>query len=88
MPREPNVLITGTPGTGKTTTAEAVAAAARLRHINVGDWVKEQELHAGFDEEHQAFILDEDKVVDALEDVVAAGGTVVEHHSCDFFPER
>lgn len=86
--RQPNILITGTPGTGKTTTAEAVAAAAGLQHVNVGAWVKERELHSGWDEEHQAYILDEDKVVDALEDLVSAGGAIVEHHSCDFFPER
>lgn len=31
MARLPNILITGTPGTGKTTTAEAVGAAAAAR---------------------------------------------------------
>eukprot|EP00882_Tetradesmus_deserticola_P024467 GHRQ01026739.1.p1 GENE.GHRQ01026739.1~~GHRQ01026739.1.p1 ORF type:complete len:125 (+),score=39.16 GHRQ01026739.1:200-574(+) len=33
-------------------------------------------------------IIDDDKVVDALEDVVSAGGCLVDYHSCDFFPER
>lgn len=47
---------------GKTTTAQAVAESAGLRYINVGDWVKEQQLHCGYDEEHEAFIIDEDKV--------------------------
>jgi hypothetical protein len=47
---------------GKTTTAQLVAEASGLRYINVGDWVKEQELHSGWDEEHQALIIDEDKV--------------------------
>lgn len=47
---------------GKTTTSQLVAEAGGLRYINVGDWVKEQDLHSGFDEEHQAFIIDEDKV--------------------------
>lgn len=28
------------------------------------------------------------QVVDALEDVVSAGGCLVDYHSCDFFPER
>lgn len=47
---------------GKTTTAHAVAESAGLRYINVGDWVKEQQLHCGYDEEHEALIIDEDKV--------------------------
>lgn len=50
---------------GKTTTSQLVAEAGGLRYINVGDWVKEQDLHSGFDEEHQAFIIDEDKVGEA-----------------------
>lgn len=28
------------------------------------------------------------QVCDALEDVVAEGGTIVDYHGCDFFPER
>lgn len=47
---------------GKTTTAQQVAEAGGLRYINVGDWVKDQQLHCGFDEEHEAYIIDEDKV--------------------------
>ncbi len=58
----PNILITGTPGTGKTTAAEQVASRCQLRHINVGDWVKEHQLHTGWDDEYQCYILDEDKV--------------------------
>lgn len=81
-------MVTGTPGTGKSTTAQQVAEAGALRYINVGDWVKEQQLHCGFDEEHEAYIIDEDKVVDALEDVMTAGGCLVDYHSCEFFPER
>lgn len=28
------------------------------------------------------------QVCDALEDVLTAGGAVVDYHGCDFFPER
>jgi adenylate kinase len=125
--QRPNILITGTPGTGKTTTAEQLAERTGFRHINVGQWVKEHELHSGWDEEHDAYVLDDDKVggpwtpciaahddfspgrqlcsvaletvmlcsvkvsrqvCDALEEPLAAGGCIVDHHSCDFFPER
>lgn len=88
MSRKPNILITGTPGTGKTTTAEQIASQTGFRHINVGEWVKDKGLHSGWDEEFQCYTLDEDKVCDALEDVMGEGGNIVDHHSCDFFPER
>ncbi|CAI6008960.1 unnamed protein product [Closterium sp. NIES-65] len=60
--RRPNVLITGTPGTGKTSTSQLVAEATGLRHVNVGDLVRQKELHDGWDDEYDCFVLDEDKV--------------------------
>ena len=59
---KPNILITGTPGTGKTTTCQQVVEAIGFTHINIGDWVKEQELHSGWDDEHGCYTIDEDKV--------------------------
>ncbi|KAJ1928573.1 factor activating pos9, partial [Linderina macrospora] len=58
----PNLLITGTPGTGKTTTAEMVAMATGLKKITVGDLVKERNLHDGYNEEFDTYWLNEDKV--------------------------
>ncbi|GJP37850.1 hypothetical protein CLOM_g23888 [Closterium sp. NIES-68] len=86
--RRPNVLITGTPGTGKTSTSQLVAEATGLRHVNVGDVVRQKELHEGWDDVYDCFVLDEDKLLDELEESMGAGGMVVDHHSCDFFPER
>nr|XP_043608524.1 adenylate kinase isoenzyme 6 homolog [Erigeron canadensis] len=88
MRSKPNILVTGTPGTGKTTTASAVAEAANLRHINIGDLVKDKKLHDGWDDQFQCYILNEDLVCDELEDIMVQGGNIVDHHGCDFFPER
>jgi adenylate kinase len=33
-------------------------------------------------------ILDEDKLLDVMEPIMAAGGNIVDYHSCDLFPER
>ncbi|KAK4440772.1 Adenylate kinase isoenzyme 6 [Sesamum alatum] len=84
----PNILITGTPGTGKTTTSSALAEATNLRHINVGDLVKEKNLHDGWDEEFECYVINEDLVCDELEDLMEEGGNILDHHGCDFFPER
>ncbi|KAI9203660.1 AAA domain-containing protein [Polychytrium aggregatum] len=84
----PNILITGTPGCGKTTTCELAAIATGLTHLEVGKLVKERGLHDGFDDEFQSWILDEDKVVDELEPEMQQGGRIVDHHGADFFPER
>jgi adenylate kinase len=59
---QPNILITGTPGTGKTTHAELIASELNLKHLNIGDLVREHELHDGYDEEFDAFNMNDDKV--------------------------
>lgn len=59
---KPNILVSGTPGTGKTTTSSALAEATQLRHINVGELVKDKNLHDGWDDEHDCYIINEDLV--------------------------
>lgn len=85
---EPNILLTGTPGTGKTTLGQEVAQRLGLVYFNVGDVAKEKELYEGWDEDYECPILDEDRVIDELEDEMKTGGRVVDYHSCEFFPER
>jgi len=60
----PVIVITGTPGTGKTTHAQLLVeqSPVPLQHINVSELIKEKTLHDGFDEEWQTYIVDEDKV--------------------------
>jgi adenylate kinase len=88
-PKGPNILITGTPGCGKTATCQRIAELTGLKHLEVSDLVKAEGWHEGWDEEHQSYTLDEDKMLDGLEDILAeCGGAVVDFHSCDLFPER
>ncbi|KAK1267025.1 hypothetical protein QJS04_geneDACA000305 [Acorus gramineus] len=86
--QKPNVLVTGTPGTGKTTTSSLVAEATGLRHIEVGDLVRRKNLHNGWDENFDCHVINEDLVCDELEDMMYEGGNIVDYHGCDFFPER
>jgi adenylate kinase len=89
--KHPNILICGTPGTGKTTFAQLICEEnTTFKHYNISDLVKQHKLHDGFDDEHDSYILDEDKVVDYLEDELGSdqGGCIVDFHTVDFFPER
>ncbi|KAI1131946.1 AAA domain-containing protein [Nemania abortiva] len=88
MRANPNIVVTGTPGVGKTTHCETLAERTGLRHVSVNQIVKDKECHEGWDEEYHSWIVDEDKLLDALEDEVAAGGCIIDWHACDLFPER
>ena len=59
----PVIVITGTPGTGKSTHAELLVRESPLplRHVNVSEFVKEKGLYENFDAEWDSYIVDEDK---------------------------
>ncbi|KAK9769029.1 putative AAA domain-containing protein [Seiridium cardinale] len=85
---EPNIVITGTPGVGKTTHCEVLAERTGLRHLSVNQIVKDKEAHEGWDDEFQSWVVDGDKLLDAMEDDAAKGGCIIDWHACDLFPER
>lgn len=64
----PVIILTGTPGTGKTTHSQLLAeeSPVPLKHINVGDLVKEKNLYEEYNEEWQSYTVDEDKVCYSL----------------------
>jgi adenylate kinase len=64
MNKGPVIVITGTPGTGKSTHAELLASQSQiaLRHINVSEYVKERGLYEEYSEEWQSYTVDEDRV--------------------------
>merc|ERR1712107_274283 len=80
-------LVTGTPGVGKSTFSQALCESSGLRHIELGQKIKEDRLFREWDDEMDCSIFDEDLVCDALEPLLEDGGCVVDFHSPDFFPE-
>jgi adenylate kinase len=84
----PNILITGTPGTGKTQTSSLVSSKTGLKHVNVSELVKSMGFYESRDEEFDTYILDEERLCDYLEPIMEEGGVVLDFHSLDFFPER
>ena len=89
---KPNILIAGTPGTGKSSLCEKIReimpAEGHVKVINLGEFAKENDFLGDWDDKYECHEIDEDKVLDELEDVIATGNIIIEHHVVDFFPER
>ncbi|KAK0512672.1 hypothetical protein JMJ35_004689 [Cladonia borealis] len=85
---QPNIIITGTPGVGKTSHCEQLAANTGLKNLSINQIVKDRACHDGWDAEYKSWIVDEDKLLDALEDDgVQNGGYIIDWHACDLFPK-
>jgi adenylate kinase len=91
--RRPNILVTGTPCVGKTATAILIAERLGMKHICVGDVIKEHNCYDGRDEELDSAYLDEDKLLDTVEAMFETAaeegvGIVADFHAAELFPER
>lgn len=87
--RQANIIITGTPGTGKTSHAQLLQEQLpELKVVDVKSVAKENGCITGYDDERKCDIIDEDLLVDALEDDLDRGNQVIDWHVCDVFPER
>ncbi|KAL8739280.1 MAG: hypothetical protein Q9181_000010 [Wetmoreana brouardii] len=85
--KKPNTIITGTPGVGKTTLCELLASTIDLEHLAINRVAKERDCRDEWDEGMKSWIVNEDKLLDAIEDEVKQGGYLIDWHACDLFPE-
>ncbi len=96
----PNVLITGTPGVGKTSLAILLTDhlnellnnsntfhSKKFNHLNVGDLILEKKLYTEWNQEFNVPEFDEDATLDALEPLIEEGGNILDFHSAYFIPE-
>lgn len=92
---KPNILITGTPGVGKTSLCTLLENQLPeeyniegFRYVQLAELVRSKKLYKEWDEKYDVPIFDEDMVCDELEPLMQNGGIILEFHSCNFFPER
>lgn len=62
MRNSPNVVITGTPGVGKTVHCEQLAQDTGLRQLSVNQVAKDRGCFDTYDDELETWVVDEDKV--------------------------
>jgi adenylate kinase len=60
------ILITGTPGVGKTTLAREASERFGIKHIDVSEYIKRERMYTEYDERYKTYIFNEKKVQKAL----------------------
>ena len=89
----PNILITGTPGVGKTTFAALLQEKLKelknldFKIVNVGKLIHEKKLYKNWNKEFDVPEFDDDMVNDELEPLLNEGGIIIDFHSSSFLPE-
>jgi adenylate kinase len=91
----PNILITGTPGVGKSKLLKFIELKLgtknlfNFKFVKLSKVITQKKLYKDWNEEFNVPEFDEDMVIDHLEPLMTEkGGIVLEFHSCSFFPER
>ena len=86
----PNIIITGTPGAGKTTHCEELAQKTGLHHLSINEIVKKHNIgeKSSDPDDPNLQIVDEDRLLDCIENDLEDGGQIIDWHACDLFPPR
>lgn len=85
------ILVTGTPGVGKTVVSRLLAKRLKATHVDLGEFVKRQKLAEGFDKERNSLIVDISKVARQIKKLIeeGEGDMVIDgHYAVDVVPSN
>ena len=83
------IVITGTPGTGKTTISKAIAKSFHADYLSLTRFVTAKGLYSGIDRERSSKIVDIDRTRKSLRSLTSRGDMiVVDTHVTDCIPRE
>src|SRR3989344_500018 len=83
------IIVTGTPGTGKTKLAKALAKRIKSKYIDVNKIIDEHSLKESYDRNRQTYIVDEKKLGKVLISLIKNNkNLVIDSHLSHFIPKK
>jgi len=83
------LVITGTPGVGKTTISRTLAAKLGALHLDIATLVKREQMASGYDKKRQTLIADTDKLAKKVQQTVSKTSETIivdGHYATDVVP--
>ncbi len=75
------LLVVGTPGVGKSALSQDLALKLHLQRVDIGDLVRKERLHKGFDSRTKSYVVDEQRVRRRLQGLIRNTVVVISTHS-------
>lgn len=82
------IVITGTPGTGKTTISKAIAKSIHADYLSLTRFVTAKGLYSGIDRERGSKIVDIERTRKSLRSLISRGDMIVDTHVADSIPRE
>ncbi len=91
------IIITGTPGTGKTTIAKILAEKLNYKYIDGNEVIKKHNLKESFDKKMDCYVIDEKLFSKAVIDEIKSlktkskeriSGVIIDSHLSQFIPAK
>lgn len=84
------IIISGCPGTGKTTLSSGLASVLGVEIISLGELVEREGLYSGVDSDRYTKVADLDRLVPRVVKLIeeAGGRVIVEGHYADIVPSK
>ncbi len=83
------ITITGTPCTGKTTIAKALAKRLKISYLDVNHVIQEKRLRESYEQKRQTYIVDEKKLSKELIKIAKKEkNLIIDSHLSHFMPKK
>lgn len=77
------ILVSGTPGVGKTTFSSQVSERFKIPHVEMSRYIKDNELYVEYDEKYSSFVYDDEVVKESLKThLLGMNSYIIDTHSC------
>ncbi|MBI2129000.1 AAA family ATPase [Candidatus Woesearchaeota archaeon] len=84
------IIVTGTPGTGKTTLAKRLSKRSGYKYIDVSKLIKDNKLEEGYDKKRKCRIVDVEKLNKVLIEIIknSKKSLIIDSHLSHYLPEK